>query len=139
MHHIATAFGSFVSHSLLSSLSVIYAILGCHGPGGSSSRNAVYLQRSNLLLGHVIQRKIMKHQQEGSSRFWSIFKLAVLNNLICVSRELSMDVEKHLFAMECVLVQHFAGKQVDSVDLKHFSRTLQVLRRGEASVAAVAA
>jgi hypothetical protein len=114
---IAISFLTFAVH--LNSLAIVYAMIGSQQGGGSGNS---YLKKSLKLMG-LIERQIMQRQH--ASPFWSILKLSILNNRICVLRECAIDVRKYLMAMKWLLDK--SRGVLDAIDVRRFYLSLQFL------------
>ena len=64
--------------------------------------------------------------QKSTSPFWTNLKLSILNNFICLQRQLGvMNVRTTVLEMRALLVQ--AGGDLDPVDKRRFYLSIQFL------------
>jgi hypothetical protein len=95
-------------------------MVGFHQQGGGSGNG--YLKKSLKLMG-MIERQVKKWQH--SIPFWSMLKLSILNNRICVLRECAIDVRTYTMAMKRLLDK--SRGVLDAIDVRRFYLFLQLL------------
>ncbi len=120
-----------IAWALRYNISIVYTIMGFQRNLGAAN---IYFKRALRIL-QPIKRQVML--QESKSAFWTNLKLCILNNDICIQREVGnpVDVVSSVKAMETLLLQ--SRRHLDPMDVKKYYLSMHFLNLGT-SVAAAA-
>lgn len=108
-----------ITWALRYNLAIVYTIMGFQRNGG-----VIYFKRALRIL-YPIKRQVVL--QQSKSPFWTNLKLSILNNEICMQREVghAVDISTSVKAMETLLSQ--SRRYLDPIDVKKYYLSMQFL------------